>query len=205
MTAIYTHSAPCPNGKVLNDGLTASAYTNKPSLELASNLEKFGSEKSGWECLHIFDSPLPYLNNPIARFFLPNLILRILWHSFIENHTVRREMDVVNIDAVDSPEHYYQLRANRYTQSNVTIRLHLPVCFKSNDAKIKDQLKGCVKFRIIENAGVKEPKSTMDLSNTHVVYEHRERLLKNSTFGVFWKLPDIGNEAVSQPAQTVTA
>lgn len=187
VTAIHTTLTPSFGGEIRKRDVSGG-LENDP-ISLTDELEKFGSLKSGWECLHVIKPSLPF---PWYTYFLPDfMIARQPWEHrsrFIRRCAVQRRMKVVYFDPVgpDSGEQYYLLSADRYLQRNITLTFTLPLRFLDED-EVRD--KKVASAKLIANAAVEDlPITWKKNEGGRVVGTVHVAKIQNSKVGIFWNL-----------------
>ena len=187
ITAIYTKLTPSYGGEIPKHGVSGGLENDPCNLE--NNIEKIGSPKSAWDCMHMVRPSLPF---PWYTYFIADrMIARPPWDSrskIIRKCAVQRRMRVVHLDPEDSEsdEQYYQITADRYLQNALSLTLVLPRRFNDEDY-VRDRNIASAKW--IARSAVEEiPITWKKNDGDRIVGTAHLEKLQNATFGIYWNL-----------------
>ena len=188
VTTIHTKSTPSYGGEIPKDGVRGG-LENDP-CNLTNSLEKIGSPKAGWDCMHMVQPSLPF---PWYTYFIPDfMVAQPPWDrrsKVIRKCAVQRRMRVIYLDPEnsDSDEQYYQIIADRYLQKNLTLTLALPLRFKDDDYVRNSKIASA---NLIGHAVVEEiPIVWRKNEGGRIVGTAQVKKLQNAGFGIYWNLP----------------
>ncbi len=178
VSAYYNNFSPSPNGEVFRnistsiDGYGGTVIEQEPDSPL-----QVGTEKSGWDCIQVFEQPLPY---PFYAPLVPSFMLAKQepqrMSALLKRMVVRRTTTVHFKDDVNVKTRYQTISARRYPQRDITISLAFPdnASIKKNKVIARHRKQNAVSIETVDWTS----------SNTCKVFFKR---IRNETAGIYWE------------------